>query len=210
MPDHELVRVTYREMADRFGIGIEGARLKAKRRAAKGLWRIIPGNHPQDPIRIEMPAADFLPPNTSLRCGEPHKADVGVPTSPTEAPLQAPNSRDPNDLAVLVEVVSRLTAQAADLTERLLQAEQGRAGAETEAAVARERAEGLQAQLEGLRAVLDVERRQAGELRRERDHALERISRHLADLARAEHDRDRAAEALAAHLALPWWRRLFG
>ena len=68
----------------------------------------------------------------------------------------------------------------------------------------------LAAQIEGLRAVLDVERRQAGELRRERDHALERISRHVADLARAEHDRDRAAEALAAHLALPWWRRLFG
>jgi hypothetical protein len=207
MPETELVRVTYREIAERFDIGIEGARLKAKRRAAKGLWRIIPGNHPQDPIRIEMPAADFSPSNTSLQRGGSHSSGRGTPTG---LPPQTPNSRDPNDLVALVEVVSRLTAQTADLTERLLQAEQGKAGAETEAAVARERADGLQAQLEGLRTVLDIERRQAGELRREHDHALERISRHVADLARAEHDRDRAAEALAAHLALPWWRRLFG
>ena len=200
MPDTELARVTYREIAERFGIGIEGARLKAKRRAAKGLWRIIPGNHPQDPIRIEMPAADFLPPNSGPQRGAPNKADD---RTPTEGPPQTPNSRDPNELAALVDVVSKLTAQAADLTERLFKAEQDRTDA-------KKMAEGLAAQLEGLRAVLDVERRQAGELRWERDHALEHISRHVADLARAEHDRDRAAEALAAHLALPWWRRLFG
>ena len=40
------VSVTYREIAERFGIGVEGARLKAKRRAAKGLWRIVPGDAP--------------------------------------------------------------------------------------------------------------------------------------------------------------------
>ncbi len=90
--------------------------------------------------------------------------------------------------------------------ERLTAAE-GRAGA------AEERAEGLQ-------AVLDVERRQASELRQDRNRALEQLERaqaaHVAELtalhkrmAKAEHDRDRLAAELDAHLRRPWWRRLF-
>src|SRR3712207_3129849 len=144
MPDTELVRVTYREIAEGFDIGIQGARLKAKRRAAKGLWRIIPGNHPQDRIRIEMPAADLAPSSAGRQRGGPHKPDEGVPT---EVPLQTPNSRDPNDLTVLVDAVSKLTAQAADLTERLLRSEQGRTEAEKMAAVTQEKADNLAAQL---------------------------------------------------------------
>ena len=63
--------------------------------------------------------------------------------------------------------------------------------------------------------------------RAERDQAVERLNlntdrldrvqaEHHAELmvvreqmARAEHDHDRVAAELAAHLALPWWRRLF-
>jgi hypothetical protein len=56
-------------------------------------------------------------------------------------------------------------------------------------------------------------------LRQDRDHVLERFEKaqtnHIAELlvlreqmAKAEHDRDRVVAELAAHLALPWWRRL--
>jgi hypothetical protein len=83
------------------------------------------------------------------------------------------------------------------------------------------------AQTDALRAVLDVERRQAGELRAERDQAVERLDRAMERLDRAQathvdellilreqmatavNDRDRLTAALQAHLALPWWRRLF-
>src|ERR687889_741962 len=59
------VSVTYREIAERFGIGIEGARIKAKRRAAKGQWLIIPGNHPQDIVRVEVPEEEWNSPQPS-------------------------------------------------------------------------------------------------------------------------------------------------
>src|SRR5687768_8379531 len=72
------VSVTYREIAERFGIGIEGARLKAKRRSAKGLWRIVPGNHPQDVVRVEVPEDEWANPNVS-RPATPHE---GAPTRP--------------------------------------------------------------------------------------------------------------------------------
>ena len=62
---------------------------------------------------------------------------------------------------------------------------------------------------------------------RDRDQALERLNHNIDrldrvqtehhaeitavrdQLARAEHDRDRLAAELEAHLRLPWWRRLF-
>ncbi len=57
--EHRLM--TYEEMAAHFGIGVDGARMKAKRRK----WRQV-RNHPQDPVRIEVPASFFnarTPPN---------------------------------------------------------------------------------------------------------------------------------------------------
>ena len=111
--------------------------------------------------------------------------------------------------------------------ERLTTAE-GRADA------AEERAGGLQAILDVERRRSDElhqERdRLLGQLadeRRERDQALERLNLNIDRFEQAQaahvdellalreqmavvaHDRDRAAEALAVHLALPWWRRLF-
>ena len=106
------------------------------------------------------------------------------------------------------------------LAEHMAEAERARAEAEKQAAVTREKADTLAAQL-------DLERHRAGELCQERDQVLERLDRaverlnqvqaeHHAEvmavreqMARAEHDHHRAAAELAAHLALPWWRRLF-
>src|SRR3954451_8626026 len=72
------VSVTYREIAERFGIGVEGARLKAKRRAAKGLWRIVPGNHPQDVVRVEVPEDEW----TTRNEPRPTAPYEGTPTTP--------------------------------------------------------------------------------------------------------------------------------
>src|SRR3954470_17510928 len=99
------VTVTYREIAERFGIGIEGARLKAKRRAAKGLWRIVPGNHPQDIVRVEVPEDEWSSPNAL----HPTAPGEGTPTTP---PPQESQRRDTNDLEALVEIISQLTAQS--------------------------------------------------------------------------------------------------
>jgi hypothetical protein len=135
--------------------------------------------------------------------------DIGPDAGDDDTPAAAPDAgadvgddaRD--DIARLV----RVFAQQVERLEKDLDV--AKAERDAERACAANLA--LQvAQVDALRAVLEAERRQADALRAERDQALECISRHVADLARAEHDRDRAAEALAVHLALPWWRRLFG
>jgi predicted nucleic acid-binding Zn-ribbon protein len=106
----------------------------------------------------------------------------------------------------LIARLATLQVEMAALAQRLATAE-SRAGA-------------AEAKAEGLEAVLEVERRQAGELRTERDRLISRIDaaqdRHISELmalhermARAEHNRDRLAAELEAHLRLPWWRRLF-
>ena len=124
----------------------------------------------------------------------------------------------------LVKVAEEAGARERDLqvqlAEHMVEAERVRTEAERQAAIAREKADNLVAQL-------NVERRRADELCQERDQVLERLDRaverldrvqaeHHAEvmavreqMARAEHDHDRVAAELAAHLALPWWRRLF-
>jgi type IV secretory pathway VirB10-like protein len=58
----ETIRLTYRELAARLGKTPDAARVLAKRRAEKGEWKIIEGNHPQDAKYVELPA-DAVPPD---------------------------------------------------------------------------------------------------------------------------------------------------
>lgn len=58
MADEQL-HLTYRELADRLGISPDAARMKVKRAVKSGRWRVIPGNHPSDPVRVELPVADI-------------------------------------------------------------------------------------------------------------------------------------------------------
>lgn len=193
MAQADVVTVTYREIAERYAIGIEGARLKAKRRAAKGEWRVLPSNHPQDIVRIEVPAEEWGEPVTVR--GTPNKSprtppNVADALPPTDAPQQVPQHRDTNDLEALVEVVSQLTAQSQSLTERLIQAERGRAEADRDAAIARAEAKALEAQLAA------AQDRYVEELR-----ALQE---------RMEAETGRAQAELADWKDRPWWRRLVG
>lgn len=55
MPEHQLL--TYREIADRFGITPDGARMLVKRRG----WHKKPANSPGGSVRIEVPIGDAPP-----------------------------------------------------------------------------------------------------------------------------------------------------
>ena len=177
------VSVTYREIAERFGIGIEGARIKAKRRAAKGLWRIIPGNHPQDVVRVEVPEDEWASPNAP----RPTPPNDGAQTLP---PQQDTQRRDSNDLEALVELISQLHAQSTALTNRVVDAERGRAEAEKEAAIIRVSLEAAEARLAAL----------------QEQHLSELKA--MRDLMAAEAEKVKGE--LADWKARPWWRRLAG
>lgn len=208
MAETELIQVTYREIAERFGIGIEGARIKAKRRAAKGEWRLIPGNHPQDIVRVEMPAEEFRLGANRPQRSSPHERAEGEPTL---APQQDPQRKDTNDLEALVEVVSRLTAQSHSMTERLIEAERLRAEAQRDTAITQaemkvieERVAVLQEQhLIELKSVRERMATEAGQL----NQLIEQAEVRERDLrARLEEMEDN----LASMRARPWWRRLVG
>lgn len=186
MSETRFVTATYREIAERFGIGIEGARIKAKRRAAKGLWRIIPGNHPQDVIRVEIPEDEFASGQPSQR-GAPYTHNDEVQTHPSQ---HNDERRDPNDIDALVELISQLTVQSAAMTDRLVNAEKGRADAERDAAIAQAALASAEARLAALQ------------------------EQHLSDLKdmqeRMKAEADKARAELAEWKARPWWRRLAG
>lgn len=52
----EFERYSYKELAAKLNISIDAARMRAKRKAAKGGWQIIPGNHPADKVTVLIPA----------------------------------------------------------------------------------------------------------------------------------------------------------
>jgi hypothetical protein len=183
MSENRVVTATYREIADRFGIGIEGARIKTKRRAAKGLWRIIPGNHPQDIIRVEIPEEEWNSPQRSPA----HTPNEGTPTPP---PQQEAERKNTNDMEALVEIIPHLTAQLSAMTERLIVSEKGRAEAERDAAIAQAALASAEARL------TDMQEQHLSELKELRD--------------RMEAESNKARSELADWKARSWWRRLAG
>lgn len=58
----DKLQLTYRELAERLGISPDAARMKAKRAVKAGRWRIIAGNHPSDPVRVEISVSDVILP----------------------------------------------------------------------------------------------------------------------------------------------------
>jgi hypothetical protein len=214
MAEAQTVRVTYREIAERFGIGIEGARLKAKRRAAKGVWRIIPGNHPLDAVRIEMPESDF---GSVPQRGPPHATVEGTPTSrPPHDPERQDQRRDTHDLDALVEIVSQLTAQTQAITDRLIEAERARADAERDSAVVRAELKSAETRLMALqeshlselKALRDRLETDVGQARAQESGLRDQLTRAMESAADDKARADAAALELLAWRARPWWRRL--
>jgi hypothetical protein len=199
MSDEKIV-VSLREIAERFGIGIEGARAKAKRRDRQGVWRILPQNHPADPLRVELPAIDFNEAEGTQRPngGDHGKAPARFNLSPqTSAPSHVAQHEESHDIKALVALLEKMAEQTSHTTERLLEAERGRAEAEARAAVAESRATMAE-------TAREADRIAAGE-------RLERVRTELEEIARRQ-----GAVAEEAHAALadwksrPWWRRMVG
>jgi hypothetical protein len=106
MLDPDTIRLTYRQLGERLGIKPHAARMKASRAVAKGRWRIVPGNHPNDSVTVELPAADLLQrdPHVTLRTVLPARDTAHTPT------------QDPAQ----VEALAIAHARIAQLTDRLL------------------------------------------------------------------------------------------
>lgn len=189
----DRVVVSLREIAEKFGIGIEGARAKAKRRAAKGAWRILPQNHPADPLRVEVPIEELEAAKGSLPEGPPSPN-----VSPqTPASQQEDQHKDTHDIKALVSLLEKLTEQSSHTTERLVQAERGRGEAEQRAVLAEARLASAEAAQKAAQ--------EASEAR------LDRIRAELEEIARRQGAAAAEAQAeLAAWRARPWWKRVVG
>lgn len=98
----ETVLLTYRELAARLGITVNSARIKARRRK----WRIVPGNHPLDPARVEVPP-EWLSPVAVRGARE----GDGIPMSPGDAPpVLSPATSSANDVMVPLATAIALIA----------------------------------------------------------------------------------------------------
>lgn len=204
----ELIQVTYREIAESFGIGIEGARIKAKRRAAKGEWRLIPGNHPQDIVRVEMPAEELRAGPIKPQRSPPNNSSDREPTLP---PQHATQRKDTNDLETLVAVVSQLTLQSQVMTDRLIEAERTRAEAQRDTAIAQTELKAIEERLatlqeQHLTELLGLRERMTAE--------TDQFNKSVEDAEVRERELqarlDEAEGSLTAMHERSWWRRLVG
>jgi hypothetical protein len=183
----DRIVVSLREISEKFGIGIEGARAKAKRRASKGVWRILPQNHPADPLRIEMPAGEF----ENVNEGSSRETSSDPHTSPpTPTPQQEDQRQESYDIKALVALLEKLTEQASQTTDRLVLAEKERGEAERRADLAEAARlasqEAAEARVAAIRAELQA--------------IIDRQSQTTRE----------AQDELASWRAQPWWKRLVG
>lgn len=107
MSNEDIERLTYRELADRLGIKPHAARMRVSRQAAKGRWRIVPGNHPGAAVLVEIPASDL-------------SRDMHVRGSTVPPAREGHHVGAQGEVLVLVEALAASQAQIADLTDRLL------------------------------------------------------------------------------------------
>ncbi len=120
---NDLEQLSYRDLAARLDISADAARMKAKRKAKAGLWRIIPGNHPSERVLVELPSTDLN--GTPERVGreQPHRAE-GERSSRTPDPERG-NALAEQLLARLGEAQDRirqLTDQLVDAKDVLVSA----------------------------------------------------------------------------------------
>lgn len=106
MSDSDTIRLTYRQLGERLGIKPHAARMKASRAVAKGRWQIIPGNHPNDSVLVELPSADAMPRALHV-------------TPSTIAPARD-SSHEPAQTHAQIEALTAAHARIAELTDRLL------------------------------------------------------------------------------------------
>ena len=142
----DLHHFTYKQLAERIGVSVDAARMKAKREAKKGRWQIIAGNHPSDKVTVIIPDSDLnaKPERVSTDAPEQHGFSKGRTPKPEQ---------DDKLFTLYTEAQQRIQT----LTDQLLEAQNNRielaASTMREMALAGEIA-ALQAQLD--RALADI------------------------------------------------------
>lgn len=158
----DTLKLTYRELADRLGISPDAARMKAKRAVKSGRWSIIPGNHPSDPVRVELPAADV---------GKPERvAGERGARSPGERTGRTPDRTEPSGV---VEALQAAQTRITELTDLLTAEKDRHRDTAVELATATTKAEFLDAELARVTAEADQLR---DDLRRERRTLWQRLT----------------------------------
>ncbi len=141
------LNLTYRDLAERLGISTDAARMKARRAVKSGRWRIIPGNHPNDPVRVELPVTDLTEPKVTG--GERLARSTG------ERKGRSTARTDSDALAVTLQAAQ---ARIAELTDQLTAEKDRHRETAVELAKATVRIDTLDAELARLDAtVVDLE-----------------------------------------------------
>lgn len=145
-PD-DLEKLTYRALAERLGISPDAARMKAKRKAKSGDWRIIPGNHPSDAVLVEAPLAEL---NGAERVGRERGERAGGEHIPRTREPERANALAEQALASLADAQARIR----ELTDQLIETKDAHRQDAAELAAAEMRELGTKAELE--RAMADI------------------------------------------------------
>lgn len=197
MSHDEKTIVTLREIAEVAGISVDAARRRAKRRDRDGIWRILPSNHPQDPLRIELPCSDLD------ALGHSYSTDTGRQggdervRQPTGRPEGDDSRGQGVDGEAIAEIIATFVDRVNGLTDRLLATERERFEALSEAKVAKAEVAQLHDKIEAVMASHRSElKRRAEEV--ERTNASSEVEIRL------------LRQTLVEMRARPWWRRLAG
>jgi hypothetical protein len=165
MADGEATEtLTYRELAERLGIGLKAAKARAKRHEDAGRWFRFQGNDGKTHVRV--PVEDL----ENAEASPGHEADHVVPNGPDhEAPhtdgwaaYQAATDGTIADLRARLDAAERARDEAvADARAARQDAEDAR----VEAARQRQRADLAEQALEGARRQAEADQIEAAELR---------------------------------------------
>lgn len=138
--EHELLHLTYKQLAERIGVSVDAARMKAKREVKKGRWQIIAGNHPSDKVTVVIPDSDLNAKPERVSTDAPER--YGYTKGRTPKPEQ-----DEKLFALYTEAQGRIQA----LTDQLLEAQNDR----IELAASTMREMSLAAEIEALQGQLN-------------------------------------------------------
>ena len=132
----ELVRLSYRQLGERLGISPDAARVKARRWSQLGRWRLIPGNHPNDPVYVEVPQSDLR--RRPERVAPEQTPSSGENKPPASEPVTAPGQDSTNILIArmvetLGDLVKQQRAELAELTRTRTTEAMARGAAEAHA-----------------------------------------------------------------------------
>lgn len=198
MTNDDRIVVTLRDISEAAGISVDGARRRAKRRDRDGVWRILPSNHPQDPLRIDMPRQDM---NDIRR----QQADTSDRQDPDDRTPTASVRQDPDgiDHQVLAAMQCRIDDLRDDLDRARRDIERERSERQRE----RERADKLATEIVDLAGRI-------GDAERDRVKAMAAHDATRIDAARVRTSADAEIAALRGALvemqSRPWWRRIVG